>query len=333
MQYSINYHISFSSESKAQSHALTKTIRGYTGHEMLPKFALINMNGRMYDPVLGRMLSPDNYVQNPNNAQNYNRYTYVLNNPLKYTDPSGEKWWHWLLGEILTGGAISMTITSISATTYTTLFSVASTFQGIMSGLDFSTMLVREAFFNTETNPIQNSFAIEAGLVIAPFAIFSPVDKTASDEEKAMQIMVAISGGEVIQTLFGNGFAHLQNMKGNIDKVGYYGGRTIVRVKDNSFDRYSGVSHGHYIFGENIALNPWDTEHDVNLFYHEYGHTYQSRTLGPLYYIKVGYYSAFTDESLVEDNANYKAYINFGVQPYEGMQQEENHFWEILFGL
>jgi len=64
--------------------------RGYTGHEMLPEFGLINMNGRMYDPVLGRMLSPDNYVQDPFFPQNYNRYAYCWNNPLKYTDPSGE---------------------------------------------------------------------------------------------------------------------------------------------------------------------------------------------------------------------------------------------------
>jgi len=62
---------------------------GFTGHEHLPEFALINMNGRMYDPVLGRMLSPDNYVQDPYNPQNYNRYAYCLNNPLKYVDPSG----------------------------------------------------------------------------------------------------------------------------------------------------------------------------------------------------------------------------------------------------
>jgi RHS repeat-associated protein len=64
--------------------------RGYTFHEHLPQFALINMNGRVYDPVLGRFLSPDPYVQAPTNTQNYNRYSYVLNNPLKYTDPSGE---------------------------------------------------------------------------------------------------------------------------------------------------------------------------------------------------------------------------------------------------
>lgn len=64
--------------------------RGYTGHEHLDKFGLINMNGRMYDPILGRFLSPDNYVQEPDNTQNFNRYSYCLNNPMRYTDPSGD---------------------------------------------------------------------------------------------------------------------------------------------------------------------------------------------------------------------------------------------------
>jgi len=66
------------------------TMRGYTMHEHLEMFSLINMNGRLYDPVLGRMLSPDNYIQAPDNTQSYNRYSYCINNPLKYTDPSGE---------------------------------------------------------------------------------------------------------------------------------------------------------------------------------------------------------------------------------------------------
>jgi RHS repeat-associated protein len=64
--------------------------RGYTGHEHLDQFGLINMNGRMYDPVVGRMLSPDNYVQDGTNTQSFNRYSYCWNNPLKYTDPTGD---------------------------------------------------------------------------------------------------------------------------------------------------------------------------------------------------------------------------------------------------
>jgi RHS repeat-associated protein len=64
--------------------------RGFSGHEHLEEFGLINMNGRMYDPLLGMFISPDNYIQAPDFTQNFNRYTYCLNNPLMYTDPSGE---------------------------------------------------------------------------------------------------------------------------------------------------------------------------------------------------------------------------------------------------
>lgn len=64
--------------------------RGYTGHEHLTWFGLINMNARLYDPALGRFLSPDPYVQAPDFTQNFNRYSYALNNPLMFVDPDGE---------------------------------------------------------------------------------------------------------------------------------------------------------------------------------------------------------------------------------------------------
>lgn len=64
--------------------------RGFTAHEHLDCFGLINMNGRLYDPLLGRMLSTDLFVQNIENTQSFNRYTYSYNNPLRYTDPNGE---------------------------------------------------------------------------------------------------------------------------------------------------------------------------------------------------------------------------------------------------
>lgn len=63
--------------------------RGFTGHEHLFSFGLINMNGRMYDPQMSSFLSVDAYVQSPENSQSFNRYTYCMNNPLKYVDPSG----------------------------------------------------------------------------------------------------------------------------------------------------------------------------------------------------------------------------------------------------
>jgi RHS repeat-associated protein len=63
--------------------------RGYTGQEHLDEFGLINMNGRMYDPYIGRFLSVDPFIQFPGNSQSFNGYSYCLNNPLSYTDPSG----------------------------------------------------------------------------------------------------------------------------------------------------------------------------------------------------------------------------------------------------
>jgi hypothetical protein len=58
------------------------------------------MNGRLYDPVIGRFFSPDKYVANSSFTQDFNRYTYARNNPLMYTDPDGEFPW---LASIIAG--------------------------------------------------------------------------------------------------------------------------------------------------------------------------------------------------------------------------------------
>jgi RHS repeat-associated protein len=88
--------------------AFTVLDRGYTGHEHLLSIGLVHMNGRLYDPKLHRFLQPDNYVQDPNNTQNFNRYGYCYNNPLKYTDPSGE-WIHIVTGALI-GGVVNWAI-------------------------------------------------------------------------------------------------------------------------------------------------------------------------------------------------------------------------------
>jgi len=73
----------------AYNSLLAITDKGYTGHEQLDNVGLIHMNGRVYDPTLGRFLSADPNIQAPTNTQSLNRYAYVLNNPLSATDPSG----------------------------------------------------------------------------------------------------------------------------------------------------------------------------------------------------------------------------------------------------
>ena len=66
-----------------------KTDRGYTMPEHLDEIGVTHMNGRIYDPLVGRFMSADPFIQSPGNLQSHNRYAYVLNNPLAYTDPSG----------------------------------------------------------------------------------------------------------------------------------------------------------------------------------------------------------------------------------------------------
>ena len=69
-------------------------VGGYTGHEHLDEVGLVHMNGRIYDPASGRFLQAAPIVQSPGNSQSYNRYSYVMNNPLSLTDPSGYAWWN-----------------------------------------------------------------------------------------------------------------------------------------------------------------------------------------------------------------------------------------------
>lgn len=64
--------------------------RGYTSHEHFAEIGIIHMNGRLYDPLLRRFLNADENIQDSYNTQNYNKYGYVMNNPLMFNDPSGE---------------------------------------------------------------------------------------------------------------------------------------------------------------------------------------------------------------------------------------------------
>ena len=67
--------------------------RGFTGHEHLDEVQLVHMNGRVYDPLLGKFLSVDPVVGDPNDLQTYNRYSYVYNQPTRYADATGECPW------------------------------------------------------------------------------------------------------------------------------------------------------------------------------------------------------------------------------------------------
>jgi len=114
----------------AKAMGSSHTSRGYTGHEMDASTGLINMNARLYDPILGRFLSADTVVPGAGNMQNFNRYAYVNNNPLAYTDPSG----HWSLGNLWKSVRTAIIIAAVAVLTYYT----AGYAMGAYSGVGFS---------------------------------------------------------------------------------------------------------------------------------------------------------------------------------------------------
>ena len=83
---------------------------GFTGHEHLTAYGLINMNARLYDPMTGRFLSPDPYVQSPDFSQAFNRFGYCWNNPLRYVDEDGE----FIITALIIGAAIGAALGAVS---------------------------------------------------------------------------------------------------------------------------------------------------------------------------------------------------------------------------
>jgi RHS repeat-associated protein len=93
------------------------TNRGYTGHEHIEGTKLIHMNARVYDSSIGRFLSADSMIPYIYESQSFNRYSYVRNNPLKYTDPTG----HFSLGSFFDAVASAVksvvhTVTQVAET-------------------------------------------------------------------------------------------------------------------------------------------------------------------------------------------------------------------------
>ena len=109
------------------------TNRGYTGHETIDELGLIHMNGRVYGPVIGRFLSADPFIQAPENSQSHNRYSYVLNNPMSYTDPSGNFF-------SLIAGAVAAFKTFTAVQTFAIAFA-AGTADGLIRGASFGDAL------------------------------------------------------------------------------------------------------------------------------------------------------------------------------------------------
>ncbi|QYM77752.1 hypothetical protein K0B96_10485 [Horticoccus luteus] len=129
-----------------------KVTRGFTDHEHLDDLGLIHMNGRVYDPVLGRFLSADPFVGDAGDSQDYNRYSYLSNNPLGGTDPSG----YFSLKDV---GVIVAVVVAAVVTAGAALVAV-----GAMCGQYFSLAVALQAMAGVAGAPALTAFgAVVAG--------------------------------------------------------------------------------------------------------------------------------------------------------------------------
>jgi RHS repeat-associated protein len=246
--------------------------RGFTGHEHLPWFNLINMNGRFYDPLTGQFLSADNYVQAPGFTQSFNRYGYCLNNPLIYTDPSGNTWashffnWNKERWE-------KIVTKTFEFSQDITVFSTGPTAGFLMGFFDKAFNNRGEgtwlgAGFRNGFNITSNGFKINSG--------FSDAVLT----ESQSTIMGSIGG-----TLLSQYYNYTNRV---VDVNGFYGA-TIVRLRTDNVE-YA-MTMGNFIMGHTVGIG---IEYDPNgnltlessVLIHEYGHYLQSFEFGPIHYIK-----------------------------------------------
>ena len=165
--------------------------RGYTSHEHFAEIGIIHMNGRLYDPLLRRFLNADENIQDPNNTQNYNKYGYVMNNPLMYNDPSGE----WFGIDDLIVAAVSFVIGYVSHGIMTGQWgwnAVKAGFQfAIMGWISYNTAGLASGKVSTAMwNFVENS-AINAAIT----CVIPPMNLTIWDFDFSISPSIAIGKG------------------------------------------------------------------------------------------------------------------------------------------
>jgi hypothetical protein len=182
--------------------------------------------------------------------------SYCLNNPLKYTDPTGEKlrWWQLGLLDILTGGVVSITATSLITTEVPTWTANAAglTFINSFSGQD----------------RVDNTWDIWKGLF--------KTNPRLSKEDQALQWISRFTL-QAPQTQAGYAASQVRNLFGGVDNVEYFDGSTLVN-RNNPEVGGGGMTLSPFILGTNLKASVTDWT-----FMHEYGHTIQSTRWGPFY--------------------------------------------------
>ena len=288
------------------------TDRGYTMHEHIPGTDLIDMNGRVYDCTTATFLTCDPYVQDPGNWLNHNPYTYCLNNPLKYTDPSGEIWWLVpafcaavfgtgnLLAHIDRGdvGSFGEGLKffgqgALAGFALGSLWQFSPSIPIVGEGLH--SLLTKYAFAQGLFTGVGLASGAVASLWQGPEAFVHSVKMAYGnfylDENSFFGgILQGISrhSWEMLQTLLGHGYSQIRNVIAPVDRVDYMAGATFV-THDKSSTR-SGITLGNYInikYEKEVRgdFDAFVTTEESGIFLHEYGHMIDSRLWGPGYAI------------------------------------------------
>lgn len=306
--------------------------RGFTGHEHLPWFGLINMNARLYDPLLCRFLSPDPYVQTPDFTQSFNRYSYGLNNPLSYTDQSGEVAW-WVVPTVLAGVfAVGNTVANAVAG------NIRSDWQGVGDTFKYFAQGALVGYAIGWTWQLTPMIPYIGGFIHSSMTVYAGAQLTVG---AANLIAGACRGWEsfgnswkmflgnfyldennfekglwqgysrhtlgLLQTFAGQAYSYYRTVVGQADRVDYFGGATFVS-NEYAHNR-QGVTLGDYV---NIDLKNSGIDRNFKdyikydpMYMHEYGHTIDSSKWGLLYLFAIGIPSAIS-ASKVSSGSNYQ---------------------------
>lgn len=206
---------------------------GFTGHEHLDIFELVNMDGRMYDPVLGRFLTPDPFVQAPDFTQGLNRYSYCLNNPLSLTDPTGYSWlsrnWKSLVASAVGIAVSAITAGGASTLTVAIIAGAAGGAAGALTGALLNGANIGQIAKTTFTGAFWGAASGLLNFLSADEMLFAKIFKHTFSQG----FLEGVQGGNMLHGLMmgatsGAGGYYINEFAGSLGKVGKIAANTIL---------------------------------------------------------------------------------------------------------